>query len=86
MANRTKPLANRIADDDRPSDALKKVARSIAKDNGHSLGWWEAKENGTWTARCTECYRVASVIPALLTKDGRGMGGKALAEACLAEA
>lgn len=75
-----------IADTEVPSDALKKQARDEAKEMGHSMGWWEAKNNGCWTSRCTACWRVASVIPAMITVDGMGRGGKALSEYCVGEA
>lgn len=72
-----------IADDEVPSDGLKRLARAEAKVMGHSMTHWEAKTNGCWTSRCTSCWRVASVIPAMLTRDGKGRGGKALSEYCV---
>ena len=69
-------------DDEHPSTALKKLAKVEATKLGHQMTSFHAHENGTFTARCERCFRIASVIPAMVMRDGKGRGGKALKEAC----
>ena len=64
---------------------LRRIARTEALALGHSFRTWDEKGNGVWTARCVHCYRIATVAPALLPRDGRGRGGKALNEGCTSE-
>lgn len=71
--------------EDKPVDVrLKILARKEALALGHSFRSWFENGNGTWTARCVNCYRVATIIPSRLPLDG-GMGGKALTEKCETE-
>ena len=74
--------APEIANTERPSVCLRILAAAEATPLGHQLGRWTEKANGAHTAVCLSCGRVASVIPALLTRDGRGRGGRALRERC----
>jgi hypothetical protein len=75
------PKRKLIPEDERPSVALKILARKEALALGHSFRAWTENGNGTWTARCCQCWKVCTVIPSRMHLDG-GMGGKALTERC----